>query len=763
LSSNGESGPRAGRGPALMLTAILAALAVLGLRTDRPPAPVDVDAAAAEFSAARARVHLRAITQAPHPVGSAAHAEVRQYLLDTLIGMGLSPQVQSTTAMSPYVDNYGADVHNIVARIPGTDSTGAILLLAHYDSVMGSFGASDDGAGVSAILESVRAVQARGLLRNDLIVLISDAEEVGLLGAFAFVGEHPWFEDVAVVLNVEARGSYGASYMFQTTGPNGRTVAALAHSTPRPIANTVMQEVYGRLPNGTDLSAFMGTAVEGMDFAYIRGLSHYHTPLDNFETQDPASLQHHGSYLTGIAGALGNVALDTPAGPELTYFNVGPLGFARYSAGWILPLAVLTLLIALGFIGKCIASGSLRIPGVAVGLVSATLSVAASVGVAQLGWGRLAAVSESVRWDSYRLFYDSAPYLFAFCAMTVALVTLAVWISGRWASVAELAAGPVVVWSALAVAAAICAPGASYLFVWAALGGVGATFVVRADEPANWAHAAALGVLAAPALLVTAPWVRWLEVAMTMRLVAASVGLLALILIILTPQLGTVVRRSGWRVPVASLVVAMFALGWGLLTPEYDEQKKRLNQVSYVADLDTGEAYWYSSDPEVDSWTSILLGSDPEMRNLSALGLGRRTYLTRQTQALPLVGAQAVVVEDTTDGAIRSVELRLTLPAGAHRTVVELMPGSTIPLTAELNGNALVVIDAGADTPTRLLAFVGAPAEGVQLRLTLAPDAPLILRALTITPGLPGDTEPRPADTMSRGDVTALLTTVRLP
>lgn len=59
--------------------------------------------------------------------------------------------------------------------------------------------------------------------KNDIVILISDAEELGLLGAGAFVEHHPWAKDIGLVLNFEARGSGGPSYMlyqfiFEFTG-----------------------------------------------------------------------------------------------------------------------------------------------------------------------------------------------------------------------------------------------------------------------------------------------------------------------------------------------------------------------------------------------------------------------------------------------------------------------------------------------------------------------------------------------------------------
>ena len=104
-----------------------------------------------------------------------------------------------------------------MARVRGTASTGAVLLAAHYDSAPEAPGAADDGAGVAAILEAVRALRHHPPLRNDLIVVFTDGEEKGLLGARLFVRDHRWVEDVALVLDFEARGNTGPSILFETS------------------------------------------------------------------------------------------------------------------------------------------------------------------------------------------------------------------------------------------------------------------------------------------------------------------------------------------------------------------------------------------------------------------------------------------------------------------------------------------------------------------------------------------------------------------
>src|SRR6266540_4373679 len=109
------------------LALILLCAALIAL-FDRPPRPVPATAPATEFSAERAMEHVRAIAQRPRPSGSAEHARVRQYLIDTLGTLGLKTQTQETTGVGTH-NTVAAHVLNVLARLPGRDAGGLAVLL----------------------------------------------------------------------------------------------------------------------------------------------------------------------------------------------------------------------------------------------------------------------------------------------------------------------------------------------------------------------------------------------------------------------------------------------------------------------------------------------------------------------------------------------------------------------------------------------------------------------------------------------------------
>jgi len=141
-------------------------LVLIAAYCERLPAPLPADAPPDVFSAGRAMEHLEVIAREPHPMGSRRNAEVRDYLVAQLRRAGLEVQVQDSDAPP----------ENVVARLEGTASTGAILLMAHYDSVPDSPGACDNGGSVAGLLEMVRVLNEGQALENDVLVLLTDGE-----------------------------------------------------------------------------------------------------------------------------------------------------------------------------------------------------------------------------------------------------------------------------------------------------------------------------------------------------------------------------------------------------------------------------------------------------------------------------------------------------------------------------------------------------------------------------------------------------------
>ncbi|MGD0772164.1 MAG: M28 family peptidase [Candidatus Solibacter sp.] len=317
----------------------LALWTAIGFAPFGRPDPLPADAPGGEFSAERAMVTVRAIAQRPHPVGSADHDRVRDYVLGEFSRLGLTPVTQAGTGSFL---RYKGKAENIMARLPGTANTRPVMLAAHYDSTRRGPGAGDDAQGVAVLLETLRALRQSRPLRNDCIFLVTDGEEDGLLGASLFMHEHPWHGEPGVVLNFEARGTGGAAVMFETSTPNEWLVRALRAAVPGANATSFAYEVYRRMPNGTDLTVFKRGGLAGMNFAFIEHPEWYHRPQDDPAHLDLRSVQEQGTYALALARRFGAQDLGQPQSGDAVYFPTRLTPLIVYSSAWVQPLAWLT-------------------------------------------------------------------------------------------------------------------------------------------------------------------------------------------------------------------------------------------------------------------------------------------------------------------------------------------------------------------------------------------------------------------------------------
>ncbi len=152
--------------------------------------------------------------------------------------------------------------------------------------------------------------------KNDIIFLITDSEENGLIGARAFADHHPLFRKVKAVINLEARGVTGSSSMFETGEGNRSIIRLYAKNIERPAANSLVYEIYKRMPNDTDYSVYKGEGVMGLNFAFAEGVALYHSVLDDPDHLDLGSLQHHGDNTWSLLNALGDRNLASIASKE---------------------------------------------------------------------------------------------------------------------------------------------------------------------------------------------------------------------------------------------------------------------------------------------------------------------------------------------------------------------------------------------------------------------------------------------------------------
>jgi hypothetical protein len=234
-------------------------------------------------------------------------------------------------------------VHNVVVRVVGRNPGKAALLCAHYDSVPAGPGASDNGVSVAIAIEIAR-VLAAAPPEKAVVVLLTDGEEAGLLGAEGFASRHRWMAEIEAVVNLDARGTYGHSLLFETGPRSAGLVAALAGAWPRPAASSLFTTVYRWLPNDTDFSVFKERGLPGLNFAFIAGADRYHTPLDDLPAVRLETLHSQGSAALAAVRAVSLARADGAA--DAVFFDVlhgalvsWPLPWTRFLVGGLLLLS----------------------------------------------------------------------------------------------------------------------------------------------------------------------------------------------------------------------------------------------------------------------------------------------------------------------------------------------------------------------------------------------------------------------------------------
>ena len=752
--------------PKTSIFALIFVLAVCSacILLDRPPAPVSVSAPPMEFSAERAMMYLWTFAQKPHPIGSAEHDRIRDYLVAELTRLGVTPEIQRTTGITPRYQAAGS-VENIVARVNGSSGAkDAVMLAAHYDSVPAGPGAGDDGAGVAAILETLRALRAGPVLHNDVILLLTDGEEDGLLGSSAFMAEHPWAKDVRVALNFEGRGNAGVSQMFETSPHNGRLIDALAQAVRHPHGSSLTYEIYKHMPNDTDMTIFKNHGVAGLNFAFIGHWEAYHTPLDNPQQLRRGSLQQHGDYALALARTLGNADLAQPRSTDAVYFEVPGGWFIHYSSAWIwqFTFVAIAAFLAISFYASGASqTGIAKIAlGFAVNLIlAAVLAVTASGFAKGINWLHSQRLPEG---DVMR----SAPYALGLVALLVLLWTAVLYLVRKKLSPASLFLGGAVALLLVEVVAARHHPGASYLILWPLLALLLAVpFAAASEEESSPVAMVALCVLALPAFVLFVPILRgfYEGVGLTSIGAPALAVLLALLLMAVGPLLDAL-RRI---LPLTALGFMLLFLIIGAAVTRYTAAHPKPSVLVYALDADTGKALWASDAARLDPWTERFVGAAPVRDKLGGFFPDWLTFrfLQHEALSLPLRPPEVQVIENSVSSGSRVLRLRISSPR--HARTLTVVASENEILDASVNGHNL-----GKPSEARFnvggkwsLNYANLPAEGIDLGLVVRGNGSVKLRVVDRSSGLPESPgapfPPRPPDSMPHhsGDETLVLRT----
>ncbi|MDX1571595.1 MAG: M28 family peptidase [Xanthomonadales bacterium] len=605
------------------------------------PAPLPADTAADRFSAERAMRHVREIAQVPHVIGSPANERVRDYLVEELNDLGFDVVLQTERVVYDHPRRKETAVRvawptNVLARLPGTGSGPAVALMSHYDTAASAPGAADAGSGVATLLETARAIVADPTLNRhrDLLLIITDGEEIGLMGAQAFLRKHPWAQEVGLILNFEARGAAGPAFMFETGRGNSALVDAFAQTAPLPLGSSLSVDIYRRMPNDTDATIVAEAGIPFLNFAFVDDFFRYHAGTDTPENLSRRSLQHEGSNALALTRQFLRVPELPDRSDDATFFNVTGGWLVRYgqSVVWITGLAA--VLIAGLALGGAWVANRLTVGGIGLAILGLT---ATAGGVFWLVTG-LHLLLTTAR-PGYAFFYHYHLLLAAYCLLALgiagglwharpvirrgfayagAALVLAVafffdavgWAAvgaavimvcyghfGSRVSAPHLAASAYSLWVVGLIALLLKVPHASYLVAWPVIIGGLLWILVR--------HREIRPVIAlVPWIFLWAPMIYLFYLALGVFQPGAVMVLLVLLLAVGATWFANARTEAPVFVTAGLALVVVAALN---TDPTADRPHE--TELFYAVDATNGENWWATRGDEWPAWASARLGS----------------------------------------------------------------------------------------------------------------------------------------------------------
>lgn len=622
-----------------------------------------------EFSTQRALIHLKEISKAPHYVGSDAHARVRNYIVNELETLGLNVEIQEAFSMREWGNL--SKPKNIIARIKGSDNTKALLLLSHYDSAPhSSLGASDAGSGVATILESLRAFLNTGKQpKNDIIILITDAEELGLNGADIFVNTHKWAKDVGLVLNFEARGSGGPVVMWpETNGGNAKLVEEFVKAKPSyPVAYSLIYSVYKLLPNDTDATRFREDGnIESFNFAFIDDHYDYHTANDTFERLDRNTLEHQGSYLMPLLHYFSDADLSNLKSTEdKVYFNLPLFKTVLYGYSLIWPMFFVAVLLFIALVFYGFKTAQLITKDVLKGFVPLFVSIIGCLVVGFVLWEIIKVLNPQYSEMLHGFTYNGYIYIAAFSLIAIGMCA---WIYSKFYkedNTASLLVAPMVIWFIISALVAQYLKGAGFFIIPVYFGLISLFVLIKQQKP----NLILMAVLCVPLLLIFSPFIKLFPVALGffMKIGAISISVKLVSMLIVALIFGLMISLFGFfkhkkRLAYVLFLIAFYFLISAQFKSNFNEERPKPNSLVYVLNTDTNTANWATYDAVLDNWTKTLLSDEVENSKeddtFSSKYNSGFTY-TKNTEVKQIPQSKVTINKDTIINDLRHINMSI--------------------------------------------------------------------------------------------------------
>lgn len=604
--------------------------------------------------------------EAPHSVDTETNDAVRQRLVAEITALGFEPIIRDDFICNGYKGTARcARVQNVMFWLnePGPE---AVMIASHYDSVPAGPGASDDGIGVAASLEIASVLKGRDLSKP-VLVLITDGEEAGLIGAKSFVETDPFASLIGSVVNMEARGVRGPVAMFQTSTPNQRDIQALKTDIQEPLTSSLAAAVYDVMPNDTDVTEFLPLGPDVANYAVGEGVAFYHTPGDNLANLDKRSLFHMGA--NGLSAAYAYLdAPETESEGQWLYTDIFGLFILS------LPFVLGVIFVVLGFVGGLLLFVKSGRGGVFKAFLFPPVSLFLGVGFA-IALTALVAVFRAEEFFAFahpwalRATQTAAGLLGAFLAFRL--------LAGDVPRL-RLAASGWIWFGVLGGLTAVYLPGGLILFAPPLV--IVAFAVLMSVVGLRAATAPLLALAALVFFVIILPASAFAEIMLFLEHSAPLTVLYIFCFIFLAPLCLSDkmrLRRVGWAPAVGLTAISLVFLICALIVPAYSPAAPQPLSITHVADYDSGKTKWTfgKRDPLPDIMKNIATfeteADDP-------------TQISAPAPPMSTDEMRVNVTRDRVQDGLRTVSLRLNLPE-SDRVYIGL-EGSAVPKVVSFNG-----------------------------------------------------------------------------
>jgi hypothetical protein len=248
-----------------------------------------------------------------------------------------------------------------------------------------------------------------------------------------------------------------------------------------------------------------------------------------------------------------------------------------------------------------------------------------------------------------------------------------------------------------------------------------------------------LTLCALPGIVLLTPTIYLLFVAMGFGAFVIVVVLVVMLVGLVLPQLRILTATRSWSFPCIAAVIGLILLSAGSFTQGFDESRPRPVNIFYALDADTQQAIWASADAAPDEWTMQYLTTGRRGAISEYIPQKSSEFLSQTAPPLALSPPQVDLLNDTTIGDTRSLNLRITSPRKAQ-VITIYMDSDTSVQTASLNGKQLDDNRAGArldnsQTQWRMN-YYAPPPEGIELTLQVKPSLPVRISVMDRSYGL---------------------------